>query len=165
MKYDYVSVNAQLIGFMLEAATGKSIPQYLEEKIWRKTGTEKDATWSVDSERNRTTKAFCCLNATPYDYAHLGRLYLNYGNWNGEQVIPAGWITESLSIKYPSLDSQGYPYAYFWRSLEGGSSFAKGVLGQYLYINYEKDLMILRFGHSTGEVDWVKIFESIKDQL
>jgi CubicO group peptidase (beta-lactamase class C family) len=164
-RYHYASVNVQLLAFILEKATGRSISSYLEEKIWTRTGMEQNATWSVDSKRNRTVKAFCCLNAVPYDIARFGRLYVNRGNWEGEQIISEEWIDQSLGVKYPSIDSRGYPYAYLWRSLENGSAFAKGILGQYLYIHPDKRLIMLRFGHSSNDIDWVSVFEEINDQL
>ena len=80
--WKYISGNTQLLSLALEKATGQSLPSYLEEKIWIPLGMEYDASWSIDSKKNKTAKAFCCLNARARDFAKFGRLYLNKGNWN-----------------------------------------------------------------------------------
>jgi hypothetical protein len=70
-------------------------------------------------------------------------------------------VKESLEIKNDSKDDDGFPYVYNWRALEDGSFFAKGILGQYIYVNPSKDLIILRFGHGYADVDWVDLFKHI----
>jgi len=163
-KYEYVSCNSQLLVLILENATGKTLPAYLEEKIWKVTDMEYDASWNVDSEEHGTIKAFCCLNARVYDFARFGKLYLDKGKWNGVEIVPEGWIQESLLIKNDSRDDDGYPYGYNWRILENGSFFAKGIMGQYIYVNPSKRMLILRFGHSYAGLDWVPLFEELSEQ-
>jgi len=70
-----------------------------------------------------------------------------------------------LEINNNSLDSGGYPYTMYWRSLPDGSFFAKGVLGQYLYVDPKNDLVIVRLGKSADKIDWVKFFKEISKQL
>jgi CubicO group peptidase (beta-lactamase class C family) len=60
---------------------------------------KSDATWTVDSERSKMVKAFCCLNATTEDFAKFGRLYLNGGKYNGVQIVPAAWVEKTNSGK------------------------------------------------------------------
>jgi CubicO group peptidase (beta-lactamase class C family) len=164
-KYDYASCNSQILALILEKTTGMSLPKYLEEKLWSKMGTAYDASWNLDSKKHRTVKAFCCLNARLHDFAKFGRLYLNQGRWNGTQLIPKNWIAESLEIRNDSRDDDGFPYTYFWRVLDNGSFFAKGIKGQYIYIHPAKELIILRFGHSYDDVDWVSLFDHIGSQF
>lgn len=163
-RYEYMSGNTQILAFIIEKATGISLPEYLEEKIWKKTGTRYDASWSVDSRRYRTVKAFCCINARIHDFAKFGRLYLNKGQWQGEQVIPEWWVEESLKIRNDSRDDDGYPYTWHWRTLNDGSFFAKGIMGQYLYVNPSSNIIILRFGKGYAEIEWVRLFGKISEQ-
>ena len=146
---------------ILEESTGKKLPQFLEETLWSRLGMEYDASWNMDSRKHETTKAFCCINARPLDYAKFARLYLNRGNWEGDQVIPEGWIDESIRITNDSRDSRGYPYHYYWRVLEDGSFFAKGILGQYIYIDPADNLIMMRFGKKESNIDWVDFFRSL----
>jgi CubicO group peptidase (beta-lactamase class C family) len=59
--YEYNSGNVQILGMVLEKATGKRLSEYFEEKIWKPMGAMHPATWSVDSKKSRETKAFCCM--------------------------------------------------------------------------------------------------------
>jgi len=160
-KYSYQSVNTLLITQAIENASNASIAVLLEEEIWKPLGMQYDASWSVDSEKHLTIKSFCCLNTTAIDLARFGRLYLHQGNWNGKQIISKDWINSSLTIHNDSRDSQGYPYSHFWRVKEDGAFFAKGILGQYLYVDPNKDLIIVRLGKSSNDIDWPAFFETI----
>jgi CubicO group peptidase (beta-lactamase class C family) len=110
-EFEYVSENTQLLAFIVERATGKKIPEYLQEKIWKPLGMEYDATWSIDSKGHKEVKAFCCLNAVARDYAKFGRLYLNKGNWNGKQIIPEEWVKRSADV---TKDTKDLYYSYQW---------------------------------------------------
>ncbi|MBE9480912.1 MAG: serine hydrolase [Bacteroidetes bacterium] len=165
INYEYMSVNTQLLALAIENATGRKFTDYFEEKIWQPIGMESDASWNYDSKKHGTIKAFCGLNARAIDFAKFGRLYLNKGIWNGKQIIPEEWVIRSTSIINNSLDSQNYPYTYFWRAKEDGAFFAKGVLGQYIYVFPEKNLIFLRLGKKYGKINWADLFEEISKQL
>jgi CubicO group peptidase (beta-lactamase class C family) len=164
-RYDYASVNAQILGMILEKVSGKYLSQYLEDKIWSRIGMEYEASWNVDSRKNGRIRAFCCLNAAPADMARFARLYLRNGEWGSEQIISQEWIRESIRIANDSRDDQGYPYHHFWRVLEDGSYFAKGMLGQYIYIDPSRKLIICRFGKQEGDIDWVRFFRELSAGL
>ncbi len=163
--YNYISANTQLLGMALERATGKSMAAWLEEKIWKQAGMTYNATWSMDSKRNRQIKAFCCLNARPVDLAKFGRLYLNDGQHNGKQIIPKEWVAQTMTIINDSRDSQGYPYTRHWRVKEDGAIFAKGILGQYIYVFPEKNIIIVRMGKKEGDIIWAEFLEKLCDQI
>jgi CubicO group peptidase (beta-lactamase class C family) len=163
--YNYQSANAQLMALVLERATGKKINEYFEEKIWKPAGMESDASWSIDSRKHQTVKAFCCVTARGLDYARFGELYLHGGKNGPVQVIPEEWIKETSTIKYDSRDSEGFPYTYFWRVTEQGNLFAKGVLGQYIFVCPRKNIVVVRFGQGTGNISWARFIEQLMDQF
>ena len=165
LHYDYISVNTQMLAMALENQAGIPLPQYLEEKIWKRIGMEYDASWSLDSKKHQRVKSFCCLNARPLDLAKFARLYLKEGNWEGEQIISREWVRRSISIDNDSKDSRGYPYHYHWRVLEDGSFFAKGILGQYIYIDPSRNLIMMRLGKKEGDVDWIDFFRELERQI
>jgi len=88
--FEYQSINTQVLAMILEKVTGKTLDVLLQENLWQPLGAESDALWSLDNKGN--IKAFCCINATALDFAKLGRLYLNGGNWQGKQIISKKWI-------------------------------------------------------------------------
>lgn len=98
-RFNYRSIDTQILGVILERVTKMPLEEYLSQKIWKPLGMKSDATWTVDSERNKMVKAFCCLNATTEDYAKFGRLYLNKGKYNGVQIVPTAWVAKTDSGK------------------------------------------------------------------
>ena len=98
-RFNYRSIDTQVIGVILERVTKMPLEEYLSQKIWKPLGMKSDATWTVDSERNKMVKAFCCLNATAEDFAKFGRLYLNNGKYNGVQIVPEAWVAKTNSGK------------------------------------------------------------------
>lgn len=89
-KFEYQSISTQVLAAILEKATGKKTETLLKEWLWQPLGMQSDALWSIDDRQ--MVKAFCCLNAAALDFAKLGRLYLNKGQWQGKQLISAGWV-------------------------------------------------------------------------
>lgn len=160
-RYDYQSASTLLLTNILENATGMGVNEYLQEKIWIPLGMESDASWSIDSKKHQNVKSFCCLNARARDFARFGRLYLNKGNWEGRQIVPIEWVESSFKVMNDSRDSQNYPYTYQWRVVEEGAIFAKGVLGQYIYIYPSKNIIIVRFGKKAGKMNWPALFRDI----
>ncbi|MCX6249069.1 MAG: serine hydrolase [Bacteroidetes bacterium] len=164
-EYDYQSGNTQILSMVLEKATGMRLATYFEEKIWKPMGAGHPATWSLDSKKHREAKSFCCINAVPEDFALFGQLYLDKGVSGGHEVVPSSWVDETLKIQNDSRDSQGYPYTYFWRVLNNGSFFAKGILGQFIFVCPQKQVVIIRMGESAGDLDWPEFFGQLTSQL
>jgi CubicO group peptidase (beta-lactamase class C family) len=163
--YEYISVNTLLLSMAIERATGKQLSQYLEEKIWQPCGMEYPASWNIDSRKDNTIKSFCCLNARARDFAKFGRLYLNSGNWNGKQIVPAEWVKRSETVMNDSRDGQNYHYTYQWRVTDYGAIFAKGLLGQYIWVNPAKKLIMVRLGKKYGDVDWAEFCNQLSKSI
>ena len=127
-------------------------------------GTEYPATWSIDQRKNGMEKAFSSINATARDFAKFGRLYLHQGNWEGKQLIPSNWVTESTKVDAQNGSAWYYQYQW-WLPSKNGDYMANGHLGQYIYVNPKKDLIIVRLGKNEGHVAWNQAFVEIADQL
>ena len=76
-RFHYASVETEILGLILRAATGKPVADYLSEKIWQPIGTEGDASWAIDDTGQEVT--YCCFNAVLRDYARFGRLLAHDG--------------------------------------------------------------------------------------
>jgi CubicO group peptidase (beta-lactamase class C family) len=163
-EYYYNSANTLILAMIIEKTTGKKFTEYFSAKIWQPLGMEYPATWSYDSDEHGMVKAFCCLNARARDFAKFGQLYLNHGEWNGKMVLSAEWVDHTMGIHNDSKDLEGYPYTFYWRVLDNGCMFAKGILGQYIFIDPAKDLIIVRFGKKRGKVHWSALIEEISKQ-
>ena len=150
----YVSIDTHVLSMVLRAATGKRLTQYIGEKIVAPIGFERAPYYLTDSEGNAF--ALGGLNLTTRDYARFAQMILDKGVWKGEQIVPENWITQSTvkSAQNPS-NSDGWGYGYQWwippNSLENGGDFiARGVYGQYLYINPTTKTVIVRTAGDTN---------------
>lgn len=95
----YKSGDNALLALILDRALGeKTITDYTQEKLWTPLGMQYDGMWSLAHEGDGLEKTWCCLAATARDFAKLGRLYLNDGNWDGRQLLSEEWIRQSTQI-------------------------------------------------------------------
>jgi CubicO group peptidase (beta-lactamase class C family) len=160
-KFEYVSGNTQLLGLVLERSLKeKTITSYLQEKIWTPLEMEYDASWSIDRKNNGLEKTFCCLNASTRDFAKIGRLYKNKGNWNGKQIVSQKWVEESTKLDTSEGSANFYQYQW-WLPTPNEDFMAEGFLGQFIYVNPKKDLIIVRLGKNEGKANWWSIFTSL----
>jgi CubicO group peptidase (beta-lactamase class C family) len=159
--FDYVSGSTQLLGLVIERALKtKSITAYLQEKLWTPMQMEFDATWSLDKKKNGLEKTFCCLNARARDFAKIGRLYLNKGNWNGTQLVPESWVATSTKVDETEGSVWYYQYQW-WLPTRSGDYMAQGILGQYIYVNPAKKIIIVRLGKNEGKANWWELFPEL----
>lgn len=182
--FQYNKYHPQLLGIILERATGTSVTKYMQEKLWDPLGMEFDGSWSLDSKESGFEKMEAGLNARAIDFAKFGRLFLNGGEWNGEQVIPSDWVQDSLIIDRSTQNSSYYPdefgqkifnlngyYKYMWYGYlrgDGGYDFAaEGDHGQFIYVSPQKNLIIVRNGLEYGIPwdEWIKSFYSFASNL
>jgi len=160
-KFEYASGNTQLLGLVLERSLKvKTITQYLQEKLWTPLGMEYEASWSIDKKKDGLEKTFCCLNARARDFAKIGRLYQNKGNWNGKQIISEKWVRESTKLDTTKGSARYYQYQW-WLPTPNEDFMAEGILGQFVYVNPSKNLLIVRLGKSEGKTDWWSMFTSL----
>ncbi len=169
IKQHYLNINVELLGLILKRATGIAPSKYLEDKIWKPIQMCSDGVWSVD-EKNHQEKSFCCIGATAKDYAKFGRLYLNKGMWNGKRIISEAWYNKSISRDTYNGSSYNYNYCWHIGLKEYGDFMAIGLYKQHIYINPEKNLLIILFNDrektlKAERVNWWFVFRQIADQL
>jgi len=147
----YVSIDTQVLGMLLKKTTGKTITQYMKEKIWEPMGMEHDAQWIIDSDGMEM--ALGGLNATLRDYAKFGLLYLKEGDWFGQQIVPQNWIQQSVIPDGPHLQpgeselsnsDQGYGFQWWIPQNADGAFFASGIYNQHIYIQPNRDVVVVK---------------------
>lgn len=163
LEYEYKSVNTLLLGMIVEKATGVPLEQYFQEKLWTPLGMEYDGSLNIDSKKDNMVKSFCGVNARCRDFAKFGRLYLKKGNWNGQQVIPESWVTTTINPLVTKRASVYYNYQ--WRIDNAGNYWALGLLGQYIFVNPSKNVIIVRTGKKDGSVNWSTILAQISKKI
>lgn len=160
--FHYQSGVSQILGFLLKKATGKNLADYASEKIWTPIHAEEDALWSLD-KKDGMEKAYCCFNSNARDFARLGQLILNKGQWGGIQVVDSNYIREATTpatwLKFTRKLRSGetvfcepipcsfYGYQFWIANYHGLKiSYMRGILGQYILVIPELDAVIVRLG-------------------
>jgi CubicO group peptidase (beta-lactamase class C family) len=170
----YKSGDTALLGLMLSRALApKTISEYTQEKLWQPLGMEHNGLWTLDREEDGLEKAWCGLAAAARDYLKLGRLYLHQGEWQGEQLLPEGWVEESTQPSFPGVQWQAsvgqpglwnYGYAWWLVDKQAGSYMARGRDGQFIYVDPSQNAVVLRLGWSEGQLSleqWLEIFDTL----
>ncbi len=168
IEFSYKSGENALLGLILSRALGEeTITDYTQARLWEPLGMEFGGAWNLDHSGG-LEKTWCCLSATARDYAKFGRLYLNNGNWNGKQVISSEWVKQSTAIDTQDGSIWNYQYQW-WLVSEGGNDYiAMGHQGQFVYVNPDKKIIIVRLGTSRGGLEWDEwkvIFSSLAQVL
>lgn len=150
----YKSGDTQLLGLVLEKATGRSLSDYASEKLWRPLGAEHPALWSTD-KKGGYEKAYCCFNSNARDFARLGQLMLDSGRINGTPLIDSAYYARSIT-PCNIADDTGIPcnyYGYQWWIIPNEPSiyYARGILGQYIICIPQKNMVIVRLGEKRDE--------------
>lgn len=173
----YISINTEILGQVIKNATGRSLGEYMEEKLWKKIGAAHDAYWTLS---NGTELAMGGLSISLRDYGRFARLYLREGNYNGEQILSKEWVRDSLDISAeysrPGANLDAYNaigYGYQWWVPEGdqGEFMAIGVYGQWIYVNPSKQVIIVKtsadpdFMSKGYELKHVEFFRAVADGI
>lgn len=164
-KYSYKSGDTQILSFVLEAALNKehkekesvTISDYAQEKLWQPVQACNDALWNLDREGG-DEKTYCCFNTTARDMAHLARLILHNGNWNGKQVISEKYLQEAISpAVYLENEFADGPLDYYgfqiWIMHYKDMQFPafRGLGGQYVFAIPQKNAIVVRLGHKRSD--------------
>ena len=144
--YAYSGGATSLLGETLIKSTGQPLAAYARDKLFVPLDVT-DFEWANVGNSGRLG-AFGSLRLRPRDTAKLGRLLLTDGQWNGRQVLPAGWAAQSVT---PRINGDGlYFYGYQWwlgRSFRNGAELpwiaGFGFGGQRLFVVPGLDLVVM----------------------
>lgn len=145
----YSSLDSELLGHVIAAATKKPLSNYLSEKLWGPIGAESDATWQVDAQRKE--RAHCCIGASAHDYAKVGVLIANNGEYQGKSIIRRDWLDQMASIQGNHLQQVGigserpvYGYGFHvWVKPQSQVVF-RGLRGQAIYVDRKERVVLVQ---------------------
>ena len=163
--FHYVSPNTDLLGWLIEKASGSRYADLMEELIWKPMGATYPASITVD--RLGAPRVAGGMSSTARDLAIIGQLIINNGVYNDRQIIPSDWITDikcngskqawdkgDFAQYYPSMDMS---YRSKWYAERIGKDtkiiFGLGVHGQHLFVDIEKELVIAKFSSQPLPLD------------
>lgn len=153
-RFHYISPNTDLLGWVLERASGSRYAELVSELLWKPIQAERDAYITVD--RLGAPRSAGGLCAVPRDMARLGRFFVTTGQINGQQVVPSEWLEDilysgdALAWKqgdfYELFDHADMHYRSKWYVLRGDRPlvFGVGVFGQNIFVDPASDLVIAK---------------------
>jgi CubicO group peptidase (beta-lactamase class C family) len=166
----YSSGSTNIVSKIIRQTIGSDAEYYTfpRKALFNKIGM-RSAVWEVDASGTFVGSSY--LYATMRDYARFGLLFLNNGNWLGEQLLPEGWVDFT---REEAKGSEGQYGAFFWLN-KAGKDYpdvprdmycSRGHDGQYIYIIPSKNLIVVRTGFSKkGTFDLNKFLSSIVDAV
>lgn len=158
-QFQYSCGDSETLGLVLYDVTGERLATYLSEKIWRRIGTEEDASWAIDTSGEEIT---CFgLNATLRDWGRLARLLASDGLWNGKRIIPRQWLLDATTIPVhdsqlmPERAARGFGYGYQVWILPGARRmFAlRGADGQFILVDPASKLFMVQTAVCVGPME------------
>jgi CubicO group peptidase (beta-lactamase class C family) len=131
-RWHYVSIDTHVLGMVIRGATGRDIPELMEERLLSPLGLEAAPVMLTDGDG--VSFVLGGLNMRIRDYARFGQMVLQGGAWQGRQVVPADWI--ATSTRPQAADGSAYGYQWWIpANAAPGEVMAQGIYGQYIYIN------------------------------
>jgi len=163
--FHYVSLNTEIIGMIITKVTGKKPSEVMSDKIWTKMGAEQDG--FIMQNPNGYELVSAAVNSTMRDAGRLGQLMLKDGYFNGQQIFPKSVVTTikkggNVAKFAPSKRGQqfkNFHYTNQWWHTDKEAFFAKGLFGQWIYIDPITETVIVKFTTAdvptSTEYDWV----------
>lgn len=176
-EFDYISGSTQIMADVLQAVYSKPLPELMREKVWGPLGAEHDAFWGKDRKRGNY-KAFCCLYATARDFARIGQLWLDSGEWKGKRIVPLEYWRESITpAKLMDMGEPNARYGYYWwlATVDGMPMYyCRGFHGEYVVVIPQERLVMVRTGakweeknesgHPKDVFQWLEIARSLAEE-
>lgn len=169
MRFEYNSLDAEILGIILQRASGMRYARYLSARIWNRLGVGEAAVW-LDREGGMA-RTFCCLQTTARGWLAVGLTILDLGRVGAEQIVPAPWVLEMLKAsrtnpnfglqiwlgdvtegKRPEGDANRVRARQSEPFVVRDVVFLGGAGGQRVYIVPSRELIIVRTG--TRRSDW-----------
>jgi CubicO group peptidase (beta-lactamase class C family) len=154
--FSYNKYHPQLLGMILERTTGVSVSEWTQTKLWDPAGMEYDGAWTLDSEESGFEKMEAGLNARAIDFAKIGLVFLNDGEFNGSSIVSREWVDSSIGEDHadraPAFDPR-ISYGFMWWIIEDDGAhayYAAGDHGQYIFVNPTTEVVIVRNGPRYG---------------
>ncbi len=156
--FRYRSPNTDMLGVVLERATGRRMPDLLREKVFAPLGARGAVTITVD--REGTSRASAGVSLTPRDLARFGEMMRQGGVANGRRLVPEAWVADTIGggskeawdrSDFFDLFPKGR-YRNKWYQTGEGAYCGIGIHGQWLYVDPASETVIVRMSSQPDPV-------------
>jgi CubicO group peptidase (beta-lactamase class C family) len=138
-RFEYCNGGSFLLSAIIQETTGMSALAFAQENLLEPLDIT-DVDWRANPDG--ITIGWGDMHIKPHDMAKIGYLYLNGGQWEGEQVVPAAWV-EASTQAHVTAGTLSDGYGYQWWVDDGGYYMALGYEGQFIYVVPEKDMVVV----------------------
>ena len=179
-QFYYASTDTEVLGALVARVTGQSLSAYMSAKLWQPIGAEAPARWLIDQPGTEGRElAAGGLLIQLRDYGRFGLLFANGGRWQGQQLLPAGWVEQATrpqdpQVQYGKLEPN-YPlgYGYQWWCLPGPHQrfTAQGIHGQFILVDPVEDVVMVKLSswphawEDAKEAETYALFEAVTEAL
>jgi len=161
--FKYLSANTDLLGWVIERASGRSFAALVSELLWKPMGAEDGAFITLDNEVLPRCTGGLCMTAR--DLARIGQLMLAGGRRDGRPIIPGTWLDDIARNGDRAAWKQGefgagfggraMSYRSGWYVIHDEPSmvFAMGIHGQNLFVDHANRLVIAKLSSQHAPID------------
>ena len=160
-KYHYCSPHSDLLGWIIERASGENYSKIMADLLFKKAGINHEANVTVD--KWGASRAAGGISVSPYDLLLLSELVRNHGSNKNGQVIPAAWIEDFVNNKnnnsYLNQDNLerfpngNYRSKWYQTGFKDNEYCAIGIHGQNIWINPQKEITIVRMSSASDPIN------------
>ena len=160
-KYHYCSPHSDLLGWIIERASGENYSKIMADLLFKKAGINHEANVTVD--KWGASRAAGGISVSPYDLLLLSELVRNHGSNKNGQVVPAAWIEDFVNNKnnnsYLNQDNLerfpngNYRSKWYQTGFKDNEYCAIGIHGQNIWINPQKEITIVRMSSASDPIN------------
>ena len=163
-EFDYNSMNSYMLSAIVTEKTGKSLYEFVKERIFEPMGIWRTY-WECCPQS--ITKGGWGLFMRAEDMAKLGQLYLQFGQWDGKQLVPREWVKESTSWQIATGKDDNKHYGYqIWINDDRPGSFAyNGMMGQNVFIYPDIDMVVVTHAGNSDVFQTSKMAVMIREAM
>ncbi|PBC04543.1 serine hydrolase [Mesorhizobium sp. WSM3860] len=160
--YRYRSPNSDMLGILVERASGKRVSDLLSEKLWLPLRAASEMSVTVDMEGTARTAGG--MSMTPRDLARIGEMMRQGGTANGRRIVPEAWVRDTVA-KGGSHEAwrrgamlflfpKGrYRNKWYQMGRASGAFCGIGIHGQWIYVNPSDEVVIAKMSSQPEPVD------------
>ena len=137
-RFEYCNGGSFLLSAIIQETTGMSALEFAKKNLFGPLGIT-EVYWPANPAG--ITIGWGEIQMKPHDMVKIGYLYLNEGQWEEKQIVPATWVKTSTQAHIPATLSDGYGYQ--WWVDDGGYYMALGYQGQFIYVVPEKNMVVV----------------------
>ena len=147
-RFEYTNSVSHLLSCIITEKTGVSAAEYGEEHLFDPLGITLDQ-WDTDNMGRNW--GYNRIYITPHEMAKIGYLFLNEGEWDGEQIISTDWVREATRHRLDANLFDGYGYQWW---VGDGYYTAMGYMGQFIRVYPEHEMIIVLTGGTPETYDY-----------